>query len=59
VKSFHPCELHRSVANVFVVHPTVRRSSLRELIGWIKAQPNPVNYGSGGIGRSATSSARR
>lgn len=39
-----------SVANVFVVHPSVPASSLRELVGWIKAQPNPVNYGSGGIG---------
>jgi tripartite-type tricarboxylate transporter receptor subunit TctC len=39
-----------SVANVFVVHPSVPAASLRELVGWIKAQPNPVNYGSGGIG---------
>jgi tripartite-type tricarboxylate transporter receptor subunit TctC len=39
-----------SVANVFVVHPSVPATSLRELVGWIKAEPNPVNYGSGGIG---------
>ena len=39
-----------SVANVFVVHPSVPATTLRELIGWIKAQPGPVNYGSGGIG---------
>ncbi len=39
-----------SVANVFVVHPSVPATSLRELVGWINAQPNPVNYGSGGIG---------
>jgi tripartite-type tricarboxylate transporter receptor subunit TctC len=39
-----------SVANVFVVHPSVPATTLRELVGWIKAQPNPVNYGSGGIG---------
>ena len=39
-----------SVANVFVVHPSVPAGSLRELVGWIKQQPNPVNYGSGGIG---------
>jgi tripartite-type tricarboxylate transporter receptor subunit TctC len=39
-----------SVANVFVVHPSVPASSLRELVGWIKQQPNPVPYGSGGIG---------
>jgi len=39
-----------SVANVFVVHPSVPAKSLRELVGWIKAQPDPVPYGSGGIG---------
>jgi tripartite-type tricarboxylate transporter receptor subunit TctC len=39
-----------SVANVFVVHPSVPATTLRELVGWIKAEPNPVNYGSGGIG---------
>ena len=39
-----------SVANVFVVHPSVPATTLGELVGWIKAQPNPVNYGSGGIG---------
>jgi len=39
-----------SVANVFVVHPSVPAKSLRELVGWIKQQPDAVNYGSGGIG---------
>ncbi len=39
-----------SVANVFVVHPSVLAKNMAELIAWIKAQPNPVNYGSGGIG---------
>src|SRR5829696_8639695 len=39
-----------SVANVFVVHPSVPATTLRELVAWIKAQPNPVNYGSGGVG---------
>jgi tripartite-type tricarboxylate transporter receptor subunit TctC len=39
-----------SVANVFVVHPSVPAKTMAELIAWIKAEPNPVNYGSGGIG---------
>ena len=39
-----------SVANVFVVHPSVPAKNMAELIAWIKAQTNPVNYGSGGIG---------
>ena len=39
-----------SVANVFVVHPSVPAKNMAELIAWIKAEPNPVNYGSGGVG---------
>ena len=50
VKSFTHIAYIGSVANVFVVHPSVPAKSMGELIGWIKAQPNPVNYGSGGIG---------
>jgi len=50
VSSFTHVAYIGSVANVFVVHPSVPAGSLRELVGWIKQQPNPVNYGSGGIG---------
>ena len=50
VKSFTHVAYIGSVANVFVVHPDVPAKTLPELIAWIKAQPNPVNYGSGGIG---------
>ena len=50
VTSFTHVAYIGSVANVFVVHPSVPATSLRELVGWIKQQPNPVNYGSGGIG---------
>jgi tripartite-type tricarboxylate transporter receptor subunit TctC len=50
VKSFTHVAYIGSVANVFVVHPSVPAKSFSELIAWIKAQPNPVNYGSGGIG---------
>lgn len=50
VASFTHVSYIGSVANVFVVHPSVPATTLRELVGWIKAQPNPVNYGSGGIG---------
>jgi tripartite-type tricarboxylate transporter receptor subunit TctC len=39
-----------SVANVFVVNPSVPAKTLPELLAWIKAQTKPVNYGSGGIG---------
>ena len=50
VKSFSHVSYIGSVANVFVVHPSVPAKNFAELIAWIKAQPNPVNYGSGGIG---------
>jgi tripartite-type tricarboxylate transporter receptor subunit TctC len=50
VKSFTHIAYIGSVANVFVVHPSVPARTMGELLGWIKAQPNPVNYGSGGIG---------
>jgi tripartite-type tricarboxylate transporter receptor subunit TctC len=50
VKSFSHVSYIGSVANVFVVYPGVPAKSIAELIAWIKAQPNPVNYGSGGIG---------
>lgn len=50
VKSFTHVSYIGSVANVFVVNPGVPAKNLAELITWIKAQPNPVNYGSGGIG---------
>jgi len=50
VTSFTHVSYIGSVANVFVVHPSVPATTLRELVAWINAQPNPVNYGSGGIG---------
>lgn len=39
-----------SVANVFVLNPKVPAKNFAEMIAWIKAQPDPVNYGSGSIG---------
>ena len=50
VKSFTHVSYIGSVANVVVVHPSVPAKTMAELIAWIRAQPNPVNYGSGGIG---------
>jgi tripartite-type tricarboxylate transporter receptor subunit TctC len=50
VKSFTHVSYIGSVPNVFVVHPSVPAKNMAELIAWIKAQTNPVNYGSGGIG---------
>jgi len=50
VKAFTHVSYIGSVANVFVVHPSVPAKSFPELVAWMKAQTAPVNYGSGGIG---------
>jgi tripartite-type tricarboxylate transporter receptor subunit TctC len=50
VKAFSHVSYIGSVANVFVLHPSVPAKNFAELIAWIKSEPNPVNYGSGGIG---------
>lgn len=50
VKSFTHIAYIGSVPNVFVVHPSVPARTLPELVKWINAQTQPVNYGSGGVG---------
>ncbi|WP_342128431.1 Bug family tripartite tricarboxylate transporter substrate binding protein [Hydrogenophaga sp. OTU3427] len=50
VKSFAHIAYIGAVPNVFVVHPSVPAKTMPELVGWIKAQSKPVNYGSGGMG---------
>jgi len=50
LKAFTHMAYIGSVANVFVVHPSVPAKNMAELVAWIKAEKNPVNYGSGGIG---------
>jgi tripartite-type tricarboxylate transporter receptor subunit TctC len=50
VKSFSHVSYIGSVANVFVVHPSVPARNMAELVAWIRAEANPVAYGSGGIG---------
>ena len=39
-----------SVANCFVVHPSVPAKTLPEFIAWAKQQSDPINFGSGGVG---------
>ena len=50
VKSFNHVSYIGSVANVFVLHPSVPAKSVKDLVAWIKSQKEAVNYGSGGIG---------
>ncbi len=50
IKSFSHVALVATVPDVVMVHPSVPVKNLAELVAWIKAQKDPVNYGSGGIG---------
>jgi tripartite-type tricarboxylate transporter receptor subunit TctC len=50
IKSFTHVSLVAVVPDVIMVHPSVPVKNMKELVAWIKAQPNPVNFGSGGIG---------
>jgi tripartite-type tricarboxylate transporter receptor subunit TctC len=50
IKSFAHVALVATVPDVVMVHPSVPAKNLAELVAWIRAQKEPVNYGSGGIG---------
>ena len=50
LKNFTHVSLVAVVPDVIMVHPSVPAKNMKELVAWIKAQPNPVNFGSGGIG---------
>ncbi len=50
IKSFAHVSLVATVPDVIMVHPSVPAKNLKELVAWVKAQPKPVPYGSGGIG---------
>ena len=48
VRSFEHLAYIGAVPTVFAVHPSVPANTLRELVSWIKEQPAPVAFGSGG-----------
>ncbi len=50
VKNFSHVFYIGSVPNVFAVHPSVPVKTLAELTTWLKAQKDPVPFGSGGVG---------
>lgn len=50
LKNFTHVSLIATVPDVVMVHPSVPAKNMKELVAWIQAQKNPVNFGSGGIG---------
>jgi tripartite-type tricarboxylate transporter receptor subunit TctC len=52
-----PIALLCSLPNILVVHPSVKATSVQELIALAKAEPGKLNYGSAGAGTSLHLSA--
>lgn len=50
IKSFTHIGYIGSVPNVFVVNPSVPAKNFAELVAYLKRQPNPIGFGSGGVG---------
>ena len=50
VKSFTHIFYIGAVPNVFAVHPSVPAKNMAEFAAWLKAQKDPVPFGSGGVG---------
>jgi len=52
-KDFTPVSQTVSMPQLLVVHPSVKASSLKELIALAKARPGELNYSSSGLGSSS------
>lgn len=50
VKSFTPISLLATVPNVLLVNNSIKVNNVKELLAYIKAQPQALNYGSSGVG---------
>jgi len=53
LKDLVPIVQVADVPNVLVVHPSVPARTFEEFVGYLKANPGKLNYGSTGIGTSA------
>jgi tripartite-type tricarboxylate transporter receptor subunit TctC len=52
VKDFAPITLAANINNVVVLHPSVPAKDIKELIAYLKANPDKVSFGSAGTGTS-------
>ena len=52
LKDFTPITLLASLPNMLIVHPSVKASSVKELVAELKANPNKYSFGSAGNGTS-------
>jgi tripartite-type tricarboxylate transporter receptor subunit TctC len=50
VRDFMPISVINGAPLILLVHPTVKASSVRELVALAKARPGELNYASGGVG---------
>jgi len=50
VKDFAPVTLIGTSALFLALHPSVPANNFKQLVAYIKANPNKVNYGSSGVG---------
>ena len=53
LRDFAPVTLITTSENVLVLHPSVPAASVKELIGYAKANPGKLNYGSSGSGTTS------
>jgi len=49
-KSFEPIGMMVTLQNILIVHPTVKATSLKELIALAKGKPGGLNYATSGVG---------
>jgi tripartite-type tricarboxylate transporter receptor subunit TctC len=52
IKDFVPIERAVSALNILVVRPSLPVHSVKDLIDYVKANPNKLNYGSSGVGHA-------
>lgn len=52
VKDFAPISLAATAPNIFVVHPSVKASNIKEWIALGKKDPNALSFASAGVGTS-------